>query len=181
MNLLDESGRQKLVNLLPNDPALLLVEAAQTLLHWFGAGPDLQGMLGDLPRYARHIRGTPHNHVRVRAEEVDEHGFLFGIEVGADRQHPALGVARVEWDLLGAFCRLEASDKVLWFWSLGGEGLETRGKLSGALDYLPILDALDVALIGVLEGGADSEDFLGSGHLQLEVSVVGDGHELCVA
>jgi hypothetical protein len=55
MNLLDESGLQQLVDLLADDLALFLVEAAQALLHWFGAGSDLQCMLGDFPRYARHI------------------------------------------------------------------------------------------------------------------------------
>jgi len=33
VNLLDESSRQNLVDLLTNDLALLLVEAAQSLLH----------------------------------------------------------------------------------------------------------------------------------------------------
>ena len=87
VNLLDESGRQKLVDLLANDLALLLVEATQPLLHWLGTGSNLQGVLGDFPRYAWHVRGTPCEHVGVRTEKVDEHGFLFGVEVGADRQH----------------------------------------------------------------------------------------------
>ena len=41
--------------------------------------------------------------------------------------------------------------------------------------------ALDLALIGPLEGGADSDDRMGARHLQLEVRIVGDGHELHVA
>jgi hypothetical protein len=49
MTLLDESGRQKLVDLLPNDLSLLLIEVAQALLHWFGTGSDLQGVLGNFP------------------------------------------------------------------------------------------------------------------------------------
>jgi len=36
VNLLDESGRQKLVDLLANDLAFLLIEATQPLLHWLG-------------------------------------------------------------------------------------------------------------------------------------------------
>jgi len=55
VNLLDESDRQKLLDLLANDLALLLVEAAQPLLHWLGTGSNLQGVLGDFPRYARHV------------------------------------------------------------------------------------------------------------------------------
>ena len=41
--------------------------------------------------------------------------------------------------------------------------------------------ALDLALIGALEGGADGDDPMGARHLQLEVCIVGDGHELRVA
>ena len=41
--------------------------------------------------------------------------------------------------------------------------------------------ALDLTLVGMLEGGADSDDSIGAWHLQLEVGVVGDGHELRVA
>ena len=40
--------------------------------------------------------------------------------------------------------------------------------------------ALDLALVGILEGGADGDDPAGTRHLQLEVCVVGDGHELRV-
>ena len=50
MNLLDESSCQKLVDLLANDLVLLLVEAAQALLHWSGISSDLQGVLGDFCR-----------------------------------------------------------------------------------------------------------------------------------
>jgi hypothetical protein len=84
MNLLDESSLQKFVDLLTNDLALLLVEAAQALLYQFGAGSDLQGVLGDFLRYAWHIRGTPHEYVSIRTEKVDEHCFLFGVECGTD-------------------------------------------------------------------------------------------------
>jgi hypothetical protein len=41
-------------------------------------------VLGDIPRYARHVRGTPRKNLGVRAEKVDEHCFLFGVELGAD-------------------------------------------------------------------------------------------------
>ena len=109
MNLLDESGHQKLLDLLANDLVLLLVESAQPLLHWLGTGLNFQGMLGDFPRYARHVRGTPCKHVGVCTEKVDEHGFLFGIEVGADRQHLAVGIVGVERDLLCSFRWLEAA------------------------------------------------------------------------
>ena len=76
--LLDESSRQQLVDLLPDGPALLLIESAHALLHGFGGGSDVQGVLGDFPRYARHVQGTPRKYVGICAEKVDEHCFLFG-------------------------------------------------------------------------------------------------------
>ena len=181
MNLLDESGRQKLVDLLANDLALLLIEAAQALLHWLGTGSNLQGVLGDLPRYARHVRRTPCKHVGVCTEKVDEHGFLFGVEVGAVRQHLVVRVVGVERNFLRALCWLETARMVLRLWSLSGKGLEPRGELSGALDSFPVLDALDVRFVCVLVGGADGDDPLMPGHLQLHVSVVGDHHELGIS
>ena len=41
--------------------------------------------------------------------------------------------------------------------------------------------ALDLALIGALEGGANADDPTWTRHLQLQIGVVGDGHELRVA
>ena len=43
------------------------------------------------------------------------------------------------------------------------------------------LNTLDVALVGVLERGADGDDTPRARHLQLEIGVVGDGHEFGVA
>jgi len=181
VNLLDESGRQKLVDLLTNDLAFLLIEATQPLFHWLGIGSNFQGVLRDFPRYVWHVRGTPCKHVGVCTEKVDEHGFLFGVEVGADHQHLAVEVVGVERDLLRSFCRLEAARVVLGLWSLCGQGFELRGELGGVLDSFPILDAFDVALVRVLVGGADGDDALGSEHLQLQVGVVRDSHRLGVS
>jgi len=63
--LLDESGRQQLVDLFPDGPTLLLIESAQALLHGLGAGSDVQGVLDDFPRYARHVRGTPRKYITI--------------------------------------------------------------------------------------------------------------------
>ena len=54
---LDESGHQKLCNLLADGPTLLLVEATHALLYRLEAWPDLQGMLGDFPRDAGMFEG----------------------------------------------------------------------------------------------------------------------------
>ena len=113
VNLLDESGRQKLVDFLANDLALFLVESAQPLLHWLGTGSNLQGVLGDFPRYAWHVRGTPCKHIRICMEKVDEHGFLFGVEVGTDCQHLVVRAVGVERDFLRALRWLEAARMAL--------------------------------------------------------------------
>ena len=80
MYLLDETGLLELLEFLANDLALLLIEASKALLDRPRPSPYLQGVLGDFSRYARHVRGTPRKHVGVRAEEVDERGFLFVVE-----------------------------------------------------------------------------------------------------
>ena len=53
----------------------------------------------------------------------------------------------------------------LGLWSLCGQGLELRGELSGVLDSFPVLDAIHVAFVRVLIGGADGDNPLGPGHL----------------
>ena len=106
--LFDESGRQKFLQLLADRPALELVEASQALLHRLGVGSDIKRVLGDLPRYARHVRGAPRKDICVGAEEIDEHHFLFVVEGGADLQRLVVGVARIEGDLLNTLGGFEA-------------------------------------------------------------------------
>ena len=106
--LLDESGHQKLVHLLADRSALELVEASQALLHWLGVGSDIKGVLGNLPRYARHIRGAQRKDVCVGVEEIDEHHFLYAIESGADLQRLVVVVARVKGHLLDTLGGFEA-------------------------------------------------------------------------
>jgi len=65
-------------------------------------------VLADFPRYAWHVRGTPHKYVSVCAEKVDEHCFLFGVEARADPQCLAFEGLGVEEDELGLLHRLEA-------------------------------------------------------------------------
>ena len=107
--LLDESGLQELVHLLADRPSLELIEAPQALLDWLGVRQDIKGVLGDLPLDARHIRVAPCEDVSVGAEEVDEHHFLFAVEGGADLQRLAVGVDRVEGDVLGTLGRLQGA------------------------------------------------------------------------
>ena len=52
---LDESGRQKFLQLLADRPPLELVKASQALLHRLGVESDIKGVVSDLPWYARHV------------------------------------------------------------------------------------------------------------------------------
>jgi len=156
--LLDESGSQQLVDLLPDGSALLLIESEQALLHGLGAGSDVQGVLGDFPRYARHVRGTPRKYVGMCTEKVDEHCFLFGVEARADPQRLAFRGPGVEEDKFGRLRRLEAPCVTLGVGDVLvaiAEAGEDRQRLSQSLG---LLDALDVALVGVLSGRADGDD-----------------------
>jgi hypothetical protein len=101
------------VDLLAYGPALFFVKAAQVLLHGSGSSSDIQRVLGDIPRYAQHVRGTPRKNFDVRAEKVDEHCFLFGVELGADPDLLAGVVAGVERDGLNRLSWLEVAGVAL--------------------------------------------------------------------
>jgi hypothetical protein len=78
-------------------------------------------VLSDIPRYAGHVRGTPRKHLGVRAEKVDEHCFLFGVELGADPDLLAGVVAGVERDRLNRLRWFEVAGVALRIWHLLGE------------------------------------------------------------
>ena len=44
-------------------------------------------MLGDVPRYAQHVRWFPYEDIVIGTQEVDELAFLFGRELGPDPHH----------------------------------------------------------------------------------------------
>jgi hypothetical protein len=44
-------------------------------------GPNIQRVLGGVPRHAGHVRGTPRKDIGVCAEKVGEHCFLSGVEL----------------------------------------------------------------------------------------------------
>ena len=145
-------------------------------------GLDVKGVLGDLPRYARHVRGAPQEDVCIGAEEVDEHHFLFVIEDSADLQCLAVGGVRIEEYVLGTLGRLEAACVSLrGVHGLVRHPLQVRGEGLVHSKGLSMLDAFDVALVGLLERGADGDDTLWTRHLHLEVGVVGDHNELGIA
>jgi len=114
-------------------------------------------------------------------EEVGERGFLFGGKHGANVHHFALGATGVYEDLLGALYRLKRPSRPLGVGCFFGNLLPDGRKLLGGNDCHGVFVALDLTLIGMLEGGADGDDPTQSRHLQLQIGVVGDGHELHIA
>jgi hypothetical protein len=121
--LFDEPCSHQLVDLLAYGPALLFVEAAQVLLHGSGSSSDIQRVLGDIPRYARHVRGTPRKNFGICVEKVDEHCFLFGVELRADPDLLVGVVAGVERDGLNRLGRFEVASVALRIGHLFGEAL----------------------------------------------------------
>ena len=109
----DEPGRQEFLHLLTDGPMLFLIESAQALLHWSRADSDVQGVLSDLPRYARHVRGTPCEYIGIHMEKVDEHDFLFVVEGGANPQRSAVGAGGVDRDELDGLYGLKSPDTTL--------------------------------------------------------------------
>jgi hypothetical protein len=116
--LFDEPYNHQLVDFLAYGSALFFIESAQRLLHGSGSSSDIQRVLGDIPRYARHVRGTPRKNLSVRVEKVDEHCFLFGIELGADPDLLGGVVAGVERDELNRLCWFEVAGVALRIWHL---------------------------------------------------------------
>jgi hypothetical protein len=111
------------VDLLAYGSALFFVESAQRLLHGSGSSSDIQRVLGDIPRYDGHVRGTPRENVGVHAEKVDEHCFLFGIELGANPDLLGGVATRVERDEFNRLCRLKVAGVALHVWHLLREAL----------------------------------------------------------
>ena len=114
-------------------------------------------------------------------EEADELTFLFGGKHGANAHHFALGAAGVYEDLLGALYRFNRPGGPLGVGCFFDDLLPNGRRLLGGDDCRGIFVALNLTLIGMLEGGADGDDPAQSRHLQLQIGVVGDGHELHVA
>ena len=92
IDLLDEADRQKFVYFLGDRLPFGIVEAAKSLLDRPRVGLDVQGVLGDFPRYAGHVRGLPREYAEIRTEEVNERVFLFGGELGANSHGMPLAV-----------------------------------------------------------------------------------------
>jgi hypothetical protein len=103
------------------------------------------------------------------------------VELGADLDLLAGVVARVERDGLNCLCWLEVAGVAFRIRHLLGEALQVGDEGLGLGDGLSVLHALHVAFVRVSVRGSDGDDPVGARHLELEVGVVGDDHELGVA
>jgi hypothetical protein len=144
--LFDEPFSHQLVDLLAYGSALFFIESAQRLLHGSGSSSDIQRVLGDIPRYARHVQGTPRKDFGIRAEKVDEHCFLFGVKLGADTDLLGGVVAEVERDGLNRLCWLEVAGMALHVWRLLGEALQVGDEGLGFGEGLGVIHALHVCI-----------------------------------
>jgi hypothetical protein len=107
-------------------------------------------------------------------EKVDEHCFLFGIELRADLNLLGGVVAGVERDGFNCLRWLEVVGVALHVWCLLREALQVGDEGLGFGEGLGVLHALHVAFVRVSVRGADDDDPIGARHLELEVGVVGD-------
>jgi hypothetical protein len=114
-------------------------------------------------------------------EKVDEHCFLFGVEFRADPDLLGGVVAGVERNGLNRLCWLEVAGVALRIWHLLREALQVGDEGLGLGEGLSVLHTLHVAFVCVSVCGSDGDDPVGARHLELEVGIVGYGHELGVA
>jgi hypothetical protein len=113
-------------------------------------------------------------------EKVDEHCFLFGVELGADPDFLAGVVDGVEGDGLNRLDWFEVVGVPLRVGRLLGEAFQVGDEGLGLGEGLSVLHAFHIAFIRVAVRGSDGDDPVWAWHLELEVGVVGDGHELGV-
>jgi hypothetical protein len=131
------------------------------------------------PNRARTLRSSRSRQSIIT--RLDEHCFLFGVELRADPDLLEGVVAGVERDGLDRLSWLEVAGVALRVWRLLGEALQVGDEGLGFGEGLGVLHALHVAFVRVSVRGVDGDDPVGARHLELEVGVVGDGHELGVA
>jgi hypothetical protein len=126
-------------------------------------------------------REMKRENVSVCAKKVDEHCFLFGVELGTDPDLLGGVVAGVERDRLDRLHWFEVAGVALHVGRLPREALQVSVEGLRFGEGLGVLHALHIAFVRVSVRGPDGDDPVGARHLELEVGVVGDGHELGIA
>jgi hypothetical protein len=98
-------------------------------------------VLGDIPRYAWHVRGTPRKKFGVCAEKVDEHCFLFGVELEADPDYLAGVVAGIKRDGLNRLGWFEVYGVPLRVRRLFGETIQVGDEGFGLSEGFCVLES----------------------------------------
>jgi hypothetical protein len=100
-------------------------------------------------------------------EKVDEHCFLFGVELGADPDSLVGVVAGVKRDGFNRLGRFEVSGVALRIRHLLGEAIQVGDEGLGLGDGLSVLHAFHVALVSVRYVDPTVMVLLGPGILSL--------------
>jgi hypothetical protein len=124
------------------------------------------------PNRARTLRSSRSRQSIIT--RLDEHCFLFGVELRADPDLLEGVVAGVERDGLDRLSWLEVAGVALRVWRLLGEALQVGDEGLGFGEGLGVLHALHVAFVRVSIRGDDHDDPVGAWHLDIEVGVVGE-------
>jgi hypothetical protein len=98
------------------------------------------------PSVCRHVRGTPRKNFGVCAEKVDEHCFLFGVELRVDPDFLAGVVVGVERDRLNRLGWFKVVGVPLRIGRLFGEAIQVGDEGFGLDDGLGVLHTFHVAL-----------------------------------
>jgi hypothetical protein len=109
------------------------------------------------------------------------HAKTSAFKPGADPDLLGGVAAGVEGDGLNCLRWLEVAGMTFHVWHLLREALHVGDEGLGLGEGLGVLHALHVAFERVFVRGADGDDPVGARHLELQVGVVGDDHELRVA
>ena len=119
----DKPSSQQPGYLFTNCLASFLVKATKKLLDRFKLGINIESVLSEFPWYTWHVRRLPCKDVPVLTDELDEHAFLFWIQIGADAE--LLGrIARHEVNKLSLVNQFEMQG-----WVMLSGGLLQRGHI----------------------------------------------------
>jgi hypothetical protein len=103
------------------------------------------------------------------------------VELGVDPDFLVGVVAGIERDGLNRLGWFEVAGVPLRVGRLFGEAIQIGDEGFGLGEGFGVLHAFHVTLVSVAVCGSDGDGSLGAWHLELEVRVVGDGHEIGVA
>ena len=98
-------------------------------------------------------------------EEVNDRAFLFGGKRGTNAYRFTLRAAGIYEDPVGALYRFKRPSRFLRVGRFFDDLLPESRKLFGGDNCHGVFVALDLALVGMLEGGANGDDPAGPRHL----------------